>query len=99
MINAIITGFFNVIISLVSVVMAPIDLIVQQFLPDLGNAVSAVGSMFSLVGNVMGFIVSLTGLSSTALSLIVMYYTFKLTVPLLVSALKQAIKWYNALKL
>lgn len=99
MINAIITGFFNVIISLVGVVMVPIDLLIQQFLPDLSTAISAIGSMFALVGNVLGFIISLTGLSSTALSLIVMYYTFKLTVPILVSAIKQAIKWYNALKL
>lgn len=99
MINALITGIFNVIISLVNVVLAPIDLLIKQFLPDLSTAISSIGGMFGLVGNVLGFVVSLTGLSSTALSLIVMYYTFKLTVPVLVSAIKQAIRWYNALKL
>lgn len=99
MINALITGVFNIIISLVNVVLAPIDLLIEQFLPDLSTALNAVSSMFNLVGNCLGFIVSLTGLSSTALSLIVMYYTFKLTVPILVSAIKQAIQWYNALKL
>lgn len=99
MINALITGIFNIIISLVNVVLAPIDLLIKQFLPDLSTAINAIGSMFGLVGNVLGFVVSLTGLSSTALSLIVMYYTFKLTMPVLVSAIKQAIKWYNALKL
>lgn len=99
MINALITGIFNVIISLVNVVMAPIDLLVKQFLPDLSTALGAIGGMFNLVGNVLGFVVSLTGLSSTALSLIVMYYTFKLTVPILVATIKQAIRWYNALKL
>lgn len=99
MINALLTGVFNVILSLVDVVLSPIDLLIKQFLPDLGTAISSIGGMFNIVGNVMGFIVSLTGLSSTALSLIVMYYTFKLTVPVLVSAVKQAIKWYNALKL
>lgn len=99
MINALIQGMFNIIISLVNVVLLPIDLLIEQFLPDLSNAISAIGSMFGLVGNVLGFVVSLTGLSSAALSLIVLYYTFKLTVPVLVSAIKQAIQWYKALKL
>lgn len=98
MINTILTGIFKLIISLVSVVLAPIDLIITNFLPSLDSALNAVNSMFGIAGSAMGFCVSLTGLSSDTLSLIVLYYTFKLTVPVLVSAVKQAIKWYNALK-
>lgn len=98
MINALLTGIFNLIIGLVSVVLAPIDLLIEQFLPDLGSAFGAVNAMFGIVNNVMGFCVSVTGLSSEALSLIVLYWTFKLTAPLAVSAVKQAIKWYQALK-
>lgn len=99
MINAIITGLMNIIMSLVDVLLSPIDLLISQFLPDLANAISAVGAMFNLVGQYIGFAVSLTGLSSATLSLIVAYFTFKLTVPVLVYTIKLAIKWYNALKL
>lgn len=98
MINALLQGIMSLIMGLVTVLLSPIDLLIQQFLPDLSGAINAIGSMFTLVGNMLGFCVSLTGLSSSTLSLIVLYYTFKLTVPLLISTIKTAIKWYNALK-
>jgi len=99
MINALIKGIMSLIMSLVSVLLAPIDSLITQFLPDLSTAISAIGAMFNYVGNFIGFVVSATGLSSETLSLIVLFYTFKLTVPLLISTVKTAIKWYNALKL
>lgn len=99
MINAIIMGIMKLIMGLVSVLLSPIDSLISQFLPSLDSAINAIGAMFSYVSNFMGFVVSATGLSSETLSLIVLYYTFKLTVPLMVSTVKSAIKWYNALKL
>ncbi len=98
MINAILQGIMSLIMGLVSVLLSPIDLLIKQFLPDLSGAFSAIANMFNYVGSFMGFCVSATGLSSSTLSLIVLYYTFKLTVPLLISTIKTAIKWYNALK-
>ncbi len=99
MINALIMGVFNVIIKLVDVILAPIDLLISQFLPSLSSGISAIGSMFAYAGNMLGFLVSLTGLSQEALSLIVAYFTFKLTVPLMISGIKTAVRWYNALKI
>lgn len=99
MINAIIKGIINLIIGLVDIVLLPIDALILQFLPDLSNAFTLVGDLFEYATNFLGFIVSMTGLSSTAISLIIAYYTFILTVPLLISTIKLAIKWYNALKL
>lgn len=99
MINAIIKGIMNLIIGLVDVVLKPIDLLIIQFLPDLSNALGAISSMFNIGSQYAGFAVSVSGLSSETISLIILYYTFKLTVPLLVYTIKLAIKWYNALKL
>lgn len=98
MINALLTGIMNLIINLVGVLLKPIDLLIEQFLPDLSSAISAIGAFFNLATKYLGFAVSLTGLSSTALSIIVLYFVFKLSVPILVSALKTAIKWYDKLK-
>ena len=99
MINAIIKGMMSLVISLVGVLLAPIDLLIQQFLPDLGNALTAFGNALNIAGNSIGWVISLSGISNTAISLIITYYTFKLTVPVLISTLKLAIKWYKALKL
>lgn len=98
MINAIINGIMNLIVSLVSTLLKPIDLLILQFLPDLSNAFTAIGNMLNLASQYVGFAISITGLSNETLSLIVLYYTFKLTIPLMVSTIKSAIKWYDKLK-
>lgn len=98
MINAILKGIMSMVVGLVTVLLAPIDAIITQFLPDLSNALNAVNSLFTLASNYIGFCVSMLGLSNETLSLIVLYFTFKLTVPLLISTVKSAIKWYDKIK-
>lgn len=98
MINAILQGIMSLIIGLVSVLLAPIDLAISAALPDLSNAISAVGSYFNLALQNIGFAISLTGLSNTAISIIILYYTFKLTLPVTFYLIKLAIKWYDKIK-
>ena len=99
MIKAIINGVMSLIMTLVTLITAPIDAIIEQFLPDLGDALSAFGAVLDLIGDVMGWVISLVGIPQEALSLIVAYYVFKLTTPILLSSIKSAIKWYKSLKL
>lgn len=98
MINAILTGIFKLIIGLVSIILAPIDLLITNALPSLDNALTAVASFFTYIGSSIGWVISLTGLSSETLSLIVLYFTFKLTAPMLFYMIKLALSWYNKLK-
>lgn len=98
MINAILKGIMSLIINLVSVLLAPIDLALKTLLPDLSSAISSVGSYFSLALENVGFAISLSGLSSTAINIIILYYTFKLTAPVSFYLIKLAIKWYDKLK-
>lgn len=98
MINAILKGIISLIIGLVSLILTPIDNLILTALPDLSNALTAVGNFLNLISNGIGWAVSLTGLSNEALSLIVMYFTFKLTVPMLFYMIKLALSWYNKLK-
>ena len=99
MINAIIKGLIKLIMSLIGVLLTPLDMLISTILPDLSMVFTAVADMFSLVGNIFGYVVYMSGLPSELLSLIALYYTFKLTAPILFSVTKMAIKWYNALKL
>ena len=98
MINAILTGIINLIIGLVSIILYPIDALIMSALPDLSNALTAVGSFLNLISTSIGWVISLTGLSSETLSLIVAYFTFKLTAPMLFYMIKLALDWYNKLK-
>lgn len=98
MINILLKGIISLIINLVSVLLTPIDNLILTVLPDLSNALTYIGNFLNIVGQSIGWAISLTGLSSTAISLIVMYYTFKLTAPVLFSTIKLALKWYDKLK-
>lgn len=98
MINAMLNGIFKLIIGLVSIILAPIDLLITNALPSLDNALTAVANFFTYIGSSIGWVISLTGLSSETLSLIVLYFTFKLTAPMLFYMIKLALSWYNKLK-
>lgn len=98
MINKLLMGIIKLIVSLVTVILSPIDALITSALPDLSNALTAVGSFFRLISNGIGWVVSVTGLSNETLSLIVMYFTFKLTAPMLFYMIKLALSWYNKLK-
>lgn len=98
MINALLSGIFKLIIGLVSIILAPIDLLITNALPSLDNALTGVANFFTYIGSSIGWVISLTGLSSDTLSLIVLYFTFKLTAPMLFYMIKLALSWYNKLK-
>jgi len=98
MINAILTGFFNIIMSLVDLLLTPIDALIESCLPDISSAISSIGGFLDIISSGLGWAISLSGLSSTALSIIVLYFTFKLTAPILFSTIKMFIKWYDKLK-
>lgn len=98
MINAILKGIFSLVTSLVGVLLAPIDTIISNALPSLQTGLNAIGSFLSLITNSIGWVLSVFGLSSECLSLIVLYFTFKLTVPLAIYTIKLAVRWYDKIK-
>lgn len=98
MINAILKGIMSLIMGLVEILLYPIDLLIETALPDLSSGIDAIGGFLSLISNGLGWAISVTGLSSECLSLIVLFFTFKLTAPLLFSTIKLALKWYDKLK-
>lgn len=98
MINAIIKGIFKLIIGLVTLLLTPIDNLILSALPDLSNGLTAVGNFLNLISTSIGWGISALGLSNETLSLIVMYFTFKLTAPMLFYMIKLALSWYNKLK-
>ncbi len=98
MINAILTGIFKLIIALVSLILTPIDNLIASTLPQLDSALTAVGNFFNLVGQSIGWGISTLGLSNETISLIVLYFAFKLTAPLAFYMIKLALSWYNRLK-
>lgn len=98
MINAILKGIFKLVTSLVTVLLAPIDSIISNALPTLSSALTAIATFLNTITSALGWVLSVFGLSSECLSLIVVYFTFKLTVPIVISSIKLAIRWYDKIK-
>lgn len=88
----------NFIVGFISLILTPIDNLILSLLPDLSNAFTGIGSYLNIIGSSIGWAISLTGLSSASISLIIVYYTFKLTAPMFFYLIKLAISWYNKLK-
>lgn len=99
MIAKLMSAIMSLIIKLVGVLLAPINLIISQFLPsEITQGLNSIAGLFQTISNGIGWVVSASGIPSTAIAIIVATMVFKLTVPLLVYATKLAISWYDKLK-
>lgn len=98
MINALINGVMSLVMALVNILLSPIDLLISQFLPDIDNMLTMFNNFIDYIIGYVPWAVSWTFLNSEVLSIVVAYYTFILTVPVLVYTIKLAIKWYDKLK-
>lgn len=99
MIAKLLSAIMSLIIKLVGVLMAPINVIINQFLPsEITNALNSIGGFFQTVSDGIGWVISASGIPATAIAIIVATMVFKLTVPLLVYVVKLALAWYDKLK-
>ena len=98
MIQFLLKGIISLIVSLVTLILTPIDNLIQSALPQLSSALTAVGNFLNVISSGIGWAISLTGLSSSAITLIVAYFVFKLSAPMLFYMIKLALSWYNRLK-
>lgn len=97
MIEAILKGIFTLIINLVNLLLYPIDALISNALPSLNDGLNMVSNFITWGCDGIRWAVSWTGLNSSVIALLVAYLTFNLTLPLAVSSIKLAIKWYHNL--
>lgn len=98
MIGKLLNGLFKLIISLISLLLSPIDSLINQFLPSLSNALNAFNTLVSHIIDWIGYCIHLSLLSSNAINFITMYLIFVISFKPTIYLIKLVIKWYNALK-
>lgn len=102
MIGEILIGIFNIIMAVVlmllKLLLMPIDFLIEQSIPTLTTAFTAVGSYITAILTNIGWVLSITGIPAIAFGLIAAYWLFKLTLPVNVWFMKLAVNWYNKLK-
>lgn len=98
MIDSIITGIIKFVVSAANTILAPIDTLIDQYLPQVNTMLDSITAFFTYISSYVSWALSAIGIDSTLIAIIVSYLVFKLTVPLLVNVVKTIIKWYYALK-
>lgn len=89
--STILTTIFSFIIDLVNLILYPIDALIENFLPDLSNALSSISSFLDLAFSSIGWCINALGIPSLAIDFIIMYYGVKLTAPILFYVMKLCI--------
>lgn len=98
MINKLLMGVFKIIISLVNLLLTPINLLISNYLPSVSSAIGLIRNLFQTMFTYIGWVVDSTFISSDTIALIIACLTLKFTIPLAINAIKIAIKWYNNIK-
>lgn len=89
----------NFVVSIINLLLMPIDLLISQFLPSIENLFNYLNSFISLLINNIAWAVDSLCLPNAIIIIITDYLIFRLTFPYLLWFIKLAIKWYNNLKL
>lgn len=98
MIGKLLKGLIDFVISLVGIILLPIDSLISNAFPSLSNAIQSINDLINYIIGVIGYAIDASGLSDIAIFMVVAYYSFSITCTLSASALKLALKWYEKLK-
>ena len=97
MIKAIISGIFKLILSLVNLLLTPINSLITNAIPSLSPAFASIRAFCQYGFQFCGWTVDALCINTITIDLIIAYATAKLTIPLAINLVKIAIKWYRQL--
>jgi len=98
MVNAILNGFFNLVIGLVSTILAPIDSLINSAIPQFGNVLTNFANFLTYI---LGFIpwgLSWFHIPATTLTFVIYYLIAKITTSATIHIIKLALAWWRTLK-
>lgn len=98
MISSLVNIILNFVISLVNIILLPIDNFISSNIPSLSSLLTTINDFIDFIISNISYAINLTLLPNFVIIIVVDYIIFKVTVPYLVYFIKLAIKWYNNLK-
>ena len=99
MISALINGIINLAEFMISLFLAPIDLVLQTLVPSTSSAFAYITSMFNMLGIYTRFVISYTGLLPDLISIMILLIVPIITIPITVHGFKLILAWWRTLKL
>lgn len=97
MINAILKGLFKIITKFISIMLMPINLLIQNMLPGFNDMLTGVSQAFNACTQFFGWVIDACCIESNVVSFLILVLSFRVLFPFAVSAVKLIVKWYRAL--
>ena len=98
MIDALFKGILNLVVSLVNILLYPIDELISSMIPSLDYAFTIVNDFITKLIRYVGFVISYTGLTSSTINVIISLAIFIYSAPILIHGIKLAVKWFRVLR-
>ena len=104
MIEDLLSNFLHLVLDfviyIVNILLVPFDFVVSNFMPSyIENSLSYIVNAFGVAFSYIGYVLDSVGFESFTIVLFADYMLFKVMVPLGVSVIKLAIRWYYTIKL
>lgn len=97
MINKILQGMLSFIISLVSVLMAPLDSALNTILPQFSDVLTMFGNFIDRILSIIPWVLSWFNIPVALLTFVCAYIVAKITISMGVHEIKLALAWYRKL--
>lgn len=97
MINTIISGLLSYVEFMINLVFTPIDNFIVSNFPVISDGITAINQLFNFILGAIGYVIDASGISQTAIALIIGYFTFTILATFTMHIVKLILKWYQAL--
>lgn len=97
MVNAFLNGLFNLIISIVEVLLLPIDTILNNTLPQFSEVLGLFSNFLNYILSFIPWGLSWFNIPTFVLTFVVLYIIAKLTISSAVHIIKLALAWWRTL--
>jgi len=95
--QALIQAFLAVVGTVIAVILYPFSLLIETFIPELNDGLSAIAQLFTYADTYMAWLINAFAIPSTAIILISTYYLFAFSVSIGTWGVKLVLQWKKAL--
>lgn len=87
----------TVVSTIVSIILIPFAVLIQQFLPEFDSAMGQLQALFNYIGQYFGWVISAAGIPVVVVAMVTGYYTFTISLTLGAWLIKLFLRWKKAI--
>lgn len=92
------SAFFTLFNAILSVILSPLDLLLESVIPIYSSMSTYVANFFNYFEDIFYFVIGWLNIPPVAIDLILGYIAFRVAIFFGTMAFKLFVRWYNALK-